>query len=439
MLWNRFIQYLQVNFLSSSNKTLTKNTLLLFIGQITNGLFGILLLSILAKHIRVDQFGVFTLAITTAEMFIVFADFGISYMTVKEVAQSDPYGLSFIVPLLVLKVLLVIFAFLLIGGVTRFLYSTTVFVAIVVACSAWVFKTFRIFVSSIFNGRERMEYTALTSIVYSVFSFLGILAILFLINKDVPILLVGYIFGGCVSLLLSVYYLNRMARISINKITLIDIRSWFKKSLPFGIFFMGTFFYFQVDNFILNKFHGEESIALYQAAFRILLAIELFSMSLSNAVYPKISKIVVEYPSKAKRLVLKMICLVFLFFLPIGFFLIIFARPVITILYSENFEPSITILRILAMMIPIRAMAQILGVSLSSTNGQHLRVYSVFCAAVFNIVLNLIFIPKYSYLASAVISVLTSSFLFFIYSILLHKHFGYLIKKEKLLTNAKTA
>ncbi len=101
--------------------------------------------------------------------------------------------------------------------------------------------------------------------------------------------------------------------------------------------------------------------------------------------------------------------------LPIAVGTTFLANDIILFLYKSAFAPSILILQILIWAIPIIFLNYVLGSSIISIDKQRETVKVLFFAMALNIVLNLIFIPHYSYIAASIITVLTELFAFIFY------------------------
>ena len=102
---------------------------------------------------------------------------------------------------------------------------------------------------------------------------------------------------------------------------------------------------------------------------------------------------------------------------PIAVGVTLLADKIILLIYGSEFAPSILILRILIWTIPIIFLTYTFGILMVSINKQNLYLKIVLVSMVFNIVMNVIFVPEFSYIGASVITILTEliSFVLFFY------------------------
>lgn len=102
---------------------------------------------------------------------------------------------------------------------------------------------------------------------------------------------------------------------------------------------------------------------------------------------------------------------------PIAVGVTLLADKIILLIYGSEFAPSILILRILIWTIPVIFLTYTFGILMVSINKQNLYMKIVLVTMVFNIVMNIIFIPGFSYIGASVITILTEliSFVIFYY------------------------
>ncbi len=110
--------------------------------------------------------------------------------------------------------------------------------------------------------------------------------------------------------------------------------------------------------------------------------------------------------NQAGRLLYKTL---FLIALPVTMILFIYAEQIIRILYGgKSFIEAIPILRIFAIIVFIRFIAEPFGLILTTGNRQTSRMAIVIGAVFINIFLNIYFIPKYGPLGAAQVSLITN-------------------------------
>jgi O-antigen/teichoic acid export membrane protein len=96
--------------------------------------------------------------------------------------------------------------------------------------------------------------------------------------------------------------------------------------------------------------------------------------------------------------------------LPMAFFVTLWAKPIISLLFGAVFDPSVAALQILIWAAAIMYITMVLGTAFIATNLQKLNMKLTFISVAINIGLNLLLIPKYSYYGASFATVATEGF-----------------------------
>jgi len=153
---------------------------------------------------------------------------------------------------------------------------------------------------------------------------------------------------------------------------------------------------------ILSFYTTSANVGLYDVAYRVfdfLIALPLF---LSNVLYPKL----LQEEKNNRNVKSKLIMYVLLFTL-LGVIVAIpvwFVCPIIFSLIKEEFVPAVIPLRILLTSLPLFFATNIMQWILLSKKKQIALAYIYASLMLSNIVLNILFIPQFGYVASAIIT-----------------------------------
>jgi O-antigen/teichoic acid export membrane protein len=102
---------------------------------------------------------------------------------------------------------------------------------------------------------------------------------------------------------------------------------------------------------------------------------------------------------------------------------LIFANEIITIIYGNKFLLSVMALQTLIWVIPIIFLTALLGNILNAVNKQRVLTIVTASNVLFNVGLNLILIPKYSFIGASVATVLTEALGFVLMFSYISKYF----------------
>jgi O-antigen/teichoic acid export membrane protein len=186
------------------------------------------------------------------------------------------------------------------------------------------------------------------------------------------------------------------------------------QSLPVGLISILALLYFKVDTLILSIFRGAEEVGIYSLAYRVLENILVLWGYYMASVYPLLSKFSKEkekYENIFKNS-FRAGVLGGLGVLVIGWLL---APLVIRILGGEGFRESIITLRILLFSIPLFLVNNLFYHVFLVKKGAKQLLFFLSFSLFINIILNLIFIPRWGYIIAALNTLITEGFLLCFY------------------------
>lgn len=387
----------------------TKNVSVLLISQILNYVLGFFTLMFTARYLGVDGFGTLSFALAFTGIMSVCMDMGLNTLTIREVARDKSLIKEYIANTTLMKLILTFFTFFIIFLIINILgynhqniqvlYFITVYTAL---------STFSQLFYAVFQANEKMEYCSLGSILTSFLLFLGILVVIYN-NFNITQLSAMYtIVGACILTYSFIifswkFYLPKM------KFNKEKWKSLLKESWPFAITGISINLYLGIDTILLSLMQGPEAVGLYNASYKLILVLLFIPGVFNDAVFPLMSQYYISSKEDLKTIFEKLFKIMMLIAIPIGVGTVIIANNIIILIYGENFIGAVIALQILiwsTVLIFARSPFERL---LESSDRQQV-VSKIFMIGVFfNVILNLIVIPHYSYIGAGVITVLTDT------------------------------
>jgi len=391
-------------------------------------------MAIIARKLGVDKFGIYALALTVAGIFGMASDFGSSYLTIREVARDKEKTGKYLVNGTIVKILLNIPIFFILFILVRHFYNINIQFTIYLACFAIILKMFIQFYVSFFNAYEKMYLNTIVSSLQAALVFTVCIGILLIGFDKVNYLFFGHIFVNILVVMFSAIILLKAISPEISGFDPTFSWLFLKRSIPFGLLFLGGVIYFHTDTVMLSVMKDETAVGFYQAAMRIAVTLEIIPGLLSSAMYPTISRTFIHSKKEAGYMTERALRYMLLIGLPMAVGITLLSKEIILLIFGDKFISSILLLQILAWTVPSRYCCYILGTALSASDKQNLRAVAVGLSACLNIGLNLILIPRYSYNGAAVASVITCGFLFVLYYYSTTKEF-YHLPLKKIITS----
>ena len=224
-----------------------------------------------------------------------------------------------------------------------------------------------------------------------------------------------------VVLIASLIALTRFIKLKMIAIDFSFISSIFKKALPFGLAFIFGSIYFYIGSIMLSKIKGDVEVAIYSVAYNFALAVLFIPTVYTNAIYPVLSRYYKESKAGLRTLYEKSFKYLYIVGLPISVGLYLLAGRIIFLFYGDVYSDSIVALQIISWYLFLKFINFLLGTTLSSIDKQGKRMLGQSLTAVFNVLLNILLIPKIGYIGAAWSTFITEVFLFIIYYLYVSK------------------
>ena len=407
---------------STPLKTLSKNTLVIMAGQLISRLLSFVLIVFIAKYLGDVGLGRYSFALSFCGLFVVFSELGLRELMIREVARHKEKAKKYLSNVILIKFFLSVgvvgLIFVVINGMAY--PEETTFIVYVIGLSV-VLNSFARLINSLFNAYEKMEFESATVILERIVACgFGILMLIlgYGLREVALALLAGSVLNVLVSFFLTV---KKIVKPTIET----DWKFWtklIKAAFPFGLVYIFVIIYFQVDTVMLSVMKGDAPVGWYNAAYKIIFALQIFPVALVNALFPIISRYYVSSKDTLKVAFEKALKYLILIGFPIAVGVTILAEKIILLIYGEGFIPSIITLRILIWVAALMFITYLFGNVLGSIDRQLVIAKVSGINAVVNIVLNFILIPRYSYIGAAIATLATEAIGFTLYFLFIAKH-----------------
>jgi len=356
-----------------------------------------------ARRLPAQSFGIFALGSTLGWMVAVVTDFGIQLHLARAVARQPEEAARLLGDWLRVRLwtaadAMVLVALGLLASGWSAAFSTPIAVlALVYACSGLI-ELLHYF----YRGLSRSDVESSVTVWHRTATLgCGLLALAW--RPDVTLLGVAMLLPVVVTFAVSLRIAARLGARSAKAVAerpplgLVEgqvcFQPWqaFRRDVwPIGAGIVLSALYFRVDVFLVQMWSGTESVALYNAVFRLVEALRLFPAAV----------VAVALPSLCRASDLRPLARVAL---PITAFAIaaaaaawIAAGWLIPLVYGPRYEAAVPAFRILLLSFPLLSLNLALTHQLVGWNGQ--RAYAAVCALalIVNVALNARLIPAWS-------------------------------------------
>lgn len=422
-----------------------KNATVLILAHVVSRILAFLYVMQAARHLQASGFGVLSFALALAGIFGVVADLGLQSLVVRELARDESRtgkylsNISWIKALLAVLVLLAMYL-----GVDLLGYPSRTRQVVLIIGAYVILGSFTEMIYSVFRARERMELVSLGVIQKDLLLFAGIL---FAVSRDFSITEMALVFpaaGGIVLVfafaVLNLKVLGPGGRWGPWQIGLDFLfwRSSLRKALPFGL---STFFVmvcFWIDSVMLSYLEGDEIVGWYNAAYRIVIVFTLIPSAIAGALFPVLSRFFQTSRADMINLYEKAFKYLLMIGIPIGLGIFPLAEWIVPLVFGSSYEPAVPALKILIWAGVLIFPTTFFGTMLASIDRQDLGMYAVGICAVANVIMNILLIPRFSYLGAAFATLITEliGFVLQYWFLARHLHAVALLKNIKIPLSA---
>ena len=413
---------------------LKKNTYFVSLGLLVQMLLSLALVPFAARYLGDKQYGHYGLASTLMFFVFLFNDFGVNSYLTREIARNREKAPEFVSNAIVLKILLMVvdlvllFLFLTVSG-----YPKVAKYAIMIFAFYGLLSSFVKLGIGIFEAFERMEYEAIVLISEKI--LITGLGIYFLVNgKGLITLCMVFVASGIFSLILT-YVLLRKKFVSLRlSFDWLSIKNLFRRSLPFGYSMILAMIYNYIGFMLLSFWVKPEVLGWYFAAVRLLAQTNIIPTILSTSMFPALSRAYVYSKAQFEYWFTKGMKYLLFLAVPLALGTTILARPLVLLIFGDQFMNTVPVLRILAWNAGMLFFNIYFAAVLKAGNKQNLLVIIQLISLVLNVILNYLLIKKYSYIGAAWANLLTESFIFVICYVYISaklasiKEYGFILK-----------
>lgn len=185
-----------------------------------------------------------------------------------------------------------------------------------------------------------------------------------------------------------------------------------REAAPLAISGVFIALYFRVDSVLLHVFRTEREVGLYGSIYRFFEAFVLLSAAYRSVLFPIMARAADGPVEALSVLCRKSLRLHLVFTVGVAVFFSFEARAIVSFVLGPAYRDAAPGLAILVWALPGAFMADTMLHLLAARRRQHLGARAALATAIFNVVLNLLLIPRFSFLGAAAATALSEALCF---------------------------
>lgn len=407
-------------------RKIAKNALVTFAGAVAAS--GLLFLSniFIARSLGVAGYGLFQFALSLIYLFAMFGDLGLAVIAIREIAKNEQNADKYFGNIFLARLIISVLIFFLSLVLVRFFSLQPVFsVALVFFMVAGLFYMIHIAIRWVFQAFQIFEYEAFLNFLYAALIFAASLSIFFM-KRGVLALSLSWILINLSVLAFALIFASKFVKVFKLGIDPKFLKGVFVQAFPVGMFFIVNALYSYLDKVLLFQFKGAAEVGLYGISNKLFLFIRNFFALYFAVVLPALSNFSVapggEYFIKLLR---RSFDLILMACLPIAVFSFLLASPMIVLMFGKGYEAAAPSLMVFVIALPLACLSGLLIYSLISYGKQMTSFIVVLSGFAINLVLNIIFIPVFGFMAASFSVLFAEVVMFFAVVYLSFKQFSF--------------
>lgn len=401
-----------------------KNFFIASLSRLITALTGLAIIGFLTRYLGQAGYGAYETILSYLFIFTVLADFGLHIIHVREISREpgkERFISGSIFTLRLFSLVLVIILALLIGAFLP--YSKEIKDGILIASIFVLFSSLSQILAGIFQKYQTFylvsfsdvltKFVQLGLVFYAVKAGLGLLSFIWILSltAGLQFVIIFFLSRRFVSFGL-VFDFSYAARI-------------LKASLPVALSILFTAIYIRTDALMLSLMKPVSDVGIYRLAAKLLEVVVFFPALLVELTMPSFSRLAFKKDGAFDAVFKRTFNVLFLLAIPVVLGLIIFASPIVLILGGEEFAASALPLRILAVVIGMVFLNNLGGKALIALEFQKAGMWVYLSGAVLNVLLNLLVIPRYSYVGVSFTTLITETMVTIAMFSILYKKIGF--------------
>ena len=392
---------------SLSTSAVSKNTISQFAVKLVTSFSGLAVIFLISYFLGFTTFGSYSKVVAFVSFFYLLIDFGINSIFLRDYFEDVKNKIQLLV---FLRLSIAVFLFFLMVGITYFLpynsllntgFSLVEKMGIIIFGLTIFSQAITISLTSLFQKRLSYRNTVSPAVISSIVLLFFVCFSIY--SKSLLLIFASYVASGVTVMLFLALNLKDVYR---NRLQITNFFIFSKKitlaSLPLGLMLFFNLVYAKADTIILSLMRPTVEVGIYGFSYRFFefaIAIPTF---FSNSAYPiliEAGKDKAEFTRKIKKysaallIISIIIMLTFILFSPILGFV------------KKDFGLSVFPIQILSLSLPFFFLTSLLQWVLVLKKKMAYLLFVYIFSLVLNIILNLIFVPRFSYIASSIITV----------------------------------
>jgi O-antigen/teichoic acid export membrane protein len=410
-----------------------KNSVSLMGGRIFHAALNLFAVGLIARYLKLEKFGEYGFITAVCTVLMVITDMGINRIAIREISKDTSRANDILWASSFIKCLLSAVTFACIALTINIISDNREVITATYICGLAVIVFFLgdIFIA-IFIAFERMIYASILNSVqittYLLFTVLFI-RLDYGLNGIFGALLLSYlarIFSGILLTFKSFFKPHLRLDFSL-------CRYLIKEGFPIGIQRILRKTSYRIDTILIKMMRPVAEVGIYHGAYRVILVLALIPESITDALFPMISRLATESRDTLGTLLEKTFKSLLIIVIPLVATLMYFSKEIIHLILGDAFMQAVPALMIFSFVWGIMFFEALFERFLHASNRQVLATKAAAICLIVNILLDLVLIYSFGYFGAVIATLLAEVSFFLVAYLFISKTMGIISWRKVLL------
>lgn len=402
------------------------------VSKVLSTILALVAIGFITRYLGTEGFGNYAIVLAFLSFFAAISDLGLYQIATREISREGADEEKILSNVLAIRLLASVAIFALSPAIVWFFaYPVEVKQGIVIIAASYVFSSSYQVLNGIFQKNLAMDKVAIGELIGKIVQVATVIAAVKLkleFNWIISAVLLNMVVSFIIIYVLSKKYVKLSLRFDFAY-----WKSFLKKSIPMGVAAIVAFVYFKMDTILLSIMKGSAEVGIYNAAYKVLENITFFPAMIAGLVMPIMAHSIFKDRKRFNEVSNKTFKVFFVLVVPLLIGTLFLADGIIALIGGAGFVEAGQVLRILVFALALIFFGQFFNTILIVGNLQKKLMWILSFAAIINVCLNFILIPKFSYLGSAYVSVITEFVVVILTAYMVAKKLNYIPLTESFL------
>lgn len=395
----------------SLTRKIAQNTFIQLGGKGIGTVLGLIAVAMMTRYLGTVGYGQYTTIVTFLQLFGILADFGLTLVTLQMISEPKADSQKVFQNIWTIRI---ISALLFYGigplSVLLFPYEPIVKIGILITSVSFFFISLNQTTLSIFQKNLRMDYVAWAEVLNRIVLVFGIWLVIYL-EQGLLWIMAAIILSNIFQFALHYIFSRKYMQYGIR----FDMDIWKKvyaKSWPLAITIALNLLYLKTDTILLSILKPQSDVGLYGASYKVIEILTLLPFMFSGLILPILTE---RWASGGKEKFFDILQRSFdamsLFVFPMIVGTVILAKPIMVFVAGPEFIQSGVILSILIFAAAVIYYNVLFGHAIIAIDKQKKTIPAYLLTAVLAIIGYFLFIPQYSYIGAASMTVFAETYI----------------------------